>query len=169
MQTIKHVPDVALTNIYGAPIQIQEDAKASDHSGESSAPKLTPAKISQRTFLITMASDPTCAQSQGKTGIDAMLYVQSIREEIARQTDSEVASRGYWQFEDDRAKGLREAAKKPTGQMGYAMPVGNQMVNLPHCVIDFAVAMRDMAPEPKQEAKQLNGSEKALPEAAQAS
>jgi hypothetical protein len=167
MQAIKYVPDVALTNIYGKAINVQETIAS--ENGQPPEVKVTQATVSQRTFLITMASDPTCAQSQGKTGIDAMLYVQKIREEIAGQSDEEVAARGYWKFEDDRAKGLKEAAKKPTGQAGYAMPVGDHMLNLPHCMVDFAVAVRDMGPEPRAVPNQLNGAEKALLQPAQAS
>lgn len=167
MQTIKRVADVALTSIYGVPIKVQIPSEGVE--GDNAQPRLVQAVATQRAFLLAMASDPTCARSQGKSGLDELLYVQKIRQEIEGQSDEVVDARGYWRFEDDRAKGLREAAKKPTGQFGYGVPVGEHMVKADHCIVDFVLATVNMAEEPKAEAKP-NGVEKALPaaEAAQA-
>lgn len=135
MKRIAFVEDVAVTTIYGEPVGGYGDrgmAVAITPDVVKQYPDIKQVTIAQYKFLLERYSDAKFYAP--REGFDAALFVAEARQEIEAQKDI-AKERGYWEVEDERAKGLLESTMKPTG--GY-----NPSIH--HCLMPHLLAIKNM-------------------------
>jgi hypothetical protein len=155
MKKIPYVADVLLKSTRGAQFV------APDANGNQ-----VPLSASQRNMFLEACEFPQLTEGKHPASLAAR-YVRAVVEAIVTQTEDIVQARGFWLFEDDHAASLIKAvmAGAPPTQ---ANPRGGPPAQTLHCMLEFYEAC-EKAEKYVAELKSMNGAEKALPEAAQAS
>lgn len=127
MKRVTFVEDVTVTTIYGELVGGYNDRGMAVplDIAQKQIPDTKPVKFEQYKFLLERLSDQKFYAP--REGFDAALFVAEARQEIEAQKDL-AKERGYWEFEDERAKALLEAAMKPTG--GYNPSIQHSLMPL---------------------------------------
>lgn len=155
MKKISYVADVPLKNTRG------QQFVGADADGNQ-----VPLSLNQRNIFLEACEFPQLTEGKSPAPLAAR-YVRSVVEAIVSQDEETVKARGFWLFEDDHATSLIKSvlAGAPPSQ---ANPRGGPPAQTLHCMLEFYEAC-EKAEKYVAETKQLNGADKALPEAAQAS
>lgn len=98
MKSIRFVPDIELTDIYGDSLTAESDGRQ------------IPIVQSHVRFMLERCGDPVFVGS--RNGVDAIEFVIAARAEI-RDQSADAKTRGHWLLEDDRASAHVAATLHP--------------------------------------------------------